>query len=145
VHGWDLPSPFTLELVVRAADIDGLGHTNNAVYATWCEQVAWAHSNALGLDLACYQRLNRAMVISRSEYDYLQASYLGDRIVAATWIVDWDGKLTMERRFQLVRCGDEVTLLRGKMKFACVDLATGRPRRMPQEFIDGYGPAVIDG
>jgi acyl-CoA thioester hydrolase len=145
VHGWDLPSPFTLELVVQAADIDGLGHTNNAVYATWCEQVAWAHSDALGLDLACYQRLNRAMVISRSEYDYLQASYLGDRIVAATWIVDWDGKLTMERRFQLARRGDGVTLLRGKMKFACVDLATGKPRRMPQEFIDGYGPAVVGG
>jgi len=145
VQGWDLPSPFTLELAVQAADIDGLGHTNNAVYATWCEQVAWAHSAALGLDLACYRRLNRAMVISRSEYDYLQASYLGDRIVAATWIVDWDGRLTMERRFQLVRSEDDVTLLRGKMKFACVDLATGRPRRMPQEFLDGYGPAVIGG
>ena len=84
------------------------------------------------------------MVIIRSEFDYLQASRLGDRVVAATWIVDWDRKLTMERHFQVVRVDDGIDLLRGKMKFACVDLANGRPRRLPPEFIEGYGPAVVE-
>ncbi len=141
---WDLPDPHTLEIEVGRGDIDGLQHTNNAVYVTWCERVAWAHSESLGLDLACYRRLNRAMVITRSEFDYLQASRLGDRVVAATWIVDWDRKLTMERHFQVVRVDDGIDLLRGKMKFACVDLASGRPRRLPPEFIEGYGPAVLE-
>ncbi len=141
---WDLPGPHTLEMEVGPGDIDGLQHTNNAVYVTWCERVAWAHSESLGLDLASYQRLNRAMVITRSEFDYLQASRLGDRVVAATWIVDWDRKLTMERHFQVVRADDGINLLRGKMKFACVDLANGRPRRLPPEFIEGYGPAVLE-
>jgi len=140
---WDLPSPHTLEVTVGPGDIDGLQHTNNAVYVTWCEQVAWSHSESLGLDLASYHRLNRAMVITRSEFDYLQASRLGDRIVAATWIVDWDKKLTMQRHFQVVRAEDGLNLLRAKMKFACVDLASGRPRRLPPEFIEGYGPAVV--
>jgi acyl-CoA thioester hydrolase len=140
---WDYPGPHTLEVQVGQEDIDGLEHTNNAVYVTWCEQVAWSHSEALGLDLASYQRLNRAMVITRSEFDYLKASRLGDHIIAATWIVDWDGRLTMERRFQLVRGDDNTTLLRGKMKFACVDLASGKPRRLPPEFLAGYGPAVL--
>ena len=129
--------------MVEATDIDGLQHTNNAVYVKWCERVAWAHSESLGLDLECYRRLNRAMVITRSEFDYLQASRLGDTITAATWIVDWDARLTMERRFQLVRTNDDVTLLRGRMKFVCVDLATGKPRRLPPQFVEGYGPAVI--
>ena len=140
---WDLPAPHTLDVVVEATDIDGLQHTNNAVYVKWCERVAWAHSESLGLDLECYRRLNRAMVITRSEFDYLQASRLGDAITAATWIVDWDARLTMERRFQVVRTDDDVTLLRGKMKFACIDLATGKPRRLPPQFVEGYGPAVI--
>ena len=48
---WDHPNPHTLRTHVTAGDIDGLNHTNNAVYVKWCEQAAWAHSVALGLDL----------------------------------------------------------------------------------------------
>lgn len=128
---------------MRDEHIDGLRHTNNAVYVTWCEQVAWNHSASLGLDLDAYHRLNRAMVITRSEFDYLKPSHLGEQLVAATWIVDWDRKLTMQRRFQVIRPADGATVLRARMRFACVDVETGRPRRLPPEFIAGYGPAVI--
>ena len=134
---WDLPDPHTLEVQVLEEHIDGLRHTNNAVYVTWCEQVAWDHSTALGLDLETYHRLNRAMVISHSEFDYLKPSHLGDRLVAATWIVDWDAKLTMQRRFQVLRPEDGSTVLRARMRFACVDLENGKPRRLPPEFIEG--------
>lgn len=140
---WDHPQPFTLHTRVGADDIDGLEHTNNTVYVKWCEQVAWAHSVALGLDLAAYQRLDRAMAITHSEYDYLQASREGDELVAGTWIVNWDRKLTMERQFQILRPADGVTLLRGMMRFVCIEISSGRPRRMPPEFIAGYGPAIM--
>ena len=142
-YHWDHPDPFTLPTRVGAGDIDGLEHTNNTVYVKWCEQVAWAHSVALGLDLDAYRRLDRAMAITHSEYDYLQASREGDELVAGTWIVGWDRKLTMERRFQILRPADGVTLLRGMMRFACIEISSGRPRRMPPEFIAGYGPAVL--
>jgi acyl-CoA thioester hydrolase len=139
---WDRASPFSIQVKVKAADIDGLRHTNNAVYVKWCEQVAWAHSESLGLDLACYQQLDRAMVITRSEFDYLRASQLGDDIAVATWITDCDQRLMMERHFQVIRLADEVTLLRARMDFACVELSSGKPRRLPVEFLDGYGVAV---
>ncbi len=139
---WDYPQPFTLATRVSPEDIDGLQHTNNTVYVKWCEQVAWAHSVALGLDLDSYQTLDRAMAITRSEYDYLQASRAGDDLLVGTWIEDWDRKLTMRRRFQILRPADGVTLLRGLMRFACIEISSGRPRRMPQAFIDGYDPAV---
>lgn len=140
---WDYPNPHLLWTQVEATDIDGLNHTNNAVYVDWCQRVAWAHSVALGLDLARYRELDRAMAITRSEFDYLQSSREGDEVAVATWIVDWDRKLTMARRFQVVRKSDGVTLLRAGMRFACIALSTGRPRRLPAEFIDGYGPAVL--
>ena len=57
---WDHPHPHTLHAQVSAADIDGLNHTNNAVYVKWCEQVAWSHSVALGLDLDRYRELGSA-------------------------------------------------------------------------------------
>ncbi|MBE9538440.1 MAG: acyl-CoA thioesterase [Proteobacteria bacterium] len=140
---WDHPHPFTLQTRVFAEDIDGLQHTNNTVYVKWCEQVAWAHSVSLGLDLDSYRDLNRAMAIIRAEYHYLRASHEGQEIVAATWITGWDKKLTMKREFQIIRVEDDVTLLRAKMQFACIDLSSGRPRRMPPEFIAGYGSAVL--
>ena len=65
---WDHPNPHILHTRVEEDDIDGLQHTNNAVYVNWCEQVAWSHSVALGLDLDAYHRLDRAMAITRSEY-----------------------------------------------------------------------------
>lgn len=140
---WDYPQPFTLETRVTADDIDGLQHTNNTVYVKWCEQVAWLHSESLGLDIVSYQRLDRAMAITRSEYDYLAASREGEQVKVATWIVNWDGKLTMERRFQVLRPADGRTLLRAAMQFACIEVSSGKPRRMPEEFIQGYGPAII--
>ena len=139
---WDYPDPFVLETRVDAADIDGLAHTNNVVYVKWCEQVAWAHSVSLGLDLDAYQALDRAMAITHSEFQYLQASREGDTVVAGTWIVSWDSRLTMQRRFQVIRADDGVTLLRGAMRFACIEVSSGRPRRLPPAFIEGYGPAV---
>ena len=87
---WDHPDPHTLRTQVSAADIDGLNHTNNAVYVKWCEQVAWSHSVELGLDLDRYRQLDRAMAITHSEYNYLLASREGENIIAGTWIVDLD-------------------------------------------------------
>ena len=142
---WDRPHPHTLRTVVKAENVDGLNHTNNTVYANWCEQVAWSHSVALGLDLDRYRELDRAMAITHSEYHYLQASREGEEIVIGTWIVGWDRRLTMRREFQAIRTGDGVTLLRGAMRFACIEISTGRPRRLPPEFIAGYGPAVLAG
>lgn len=49
----------------------------------------------------------------------------------------------MKREFQVIRHSDGVTLLRAGVQFVCIELSTGRPRRLPQEFIDGYGPAVL--
>ncbi len=50
----------------------------------------------------------------------------------------WDGKIGCRPN-----ADDGVTLLRGGMRFVCIELSSGRPRRLPQEFIDGYGPAVL--
>lgn len=141
---WDHPAPFVHAVTVGADDIDGLEHTNNTVYVKWCERVAWAHSVSLGLDLETYRRLDRAMAITRSEWDYLQPSRLGQELLVGTWIIDWDRRLTMRRHFQIICPADSATLLRGAMRFACIAISSGRPRRMPEEFLEGYGPAVLN-
>ena len=140
---WELPSPFVIDIEVTAEDIDGLGHANNAVYVSWLERCAWRHSQYLGLDLAEYRRLDRAMAVVRHEVDYLASAYEGQRLQMATWIVESDQRLKMHRRFQLLRPDDGVTLLRATTTFVCIELSSGRPKRMPKEFIEGYGRALM--
>lgn len=139
---WDYPDPHTCAVAATAADIDGLNHTNNAVYVKWCEQAAWAHSEALGLCLADYHRLDRAMAIRRSEYDYLLPTFAGEALLIGTWLVASDGKTRMQRRFQVVRLADGATVLRGCWDLVCIQLGTGRVSRMPEEFKSVYLPAV---
>ena len=141
-NAWDFPRPFTLPITPSASEIDGLNHTNNAVYVQWCETIAWAHSQAIGLGVTDYQRLDRGMAIRRAAYDYLLPSSLGDKLVLATWLTASDGKLTLERRFQLVREVGQATVLRGSWELVCIALTSGNARRMPQAFLDAYLPAL---
>lgn len=141
---WTLPDPFVIDIVVQPEDIDGLGHANNAVYVSWLERCAWRHSQSLGLDLAEYRRLDRAMAVLRHEIDYLASAYEGDQLQLATWIVESDQRLKMTRHFQLRRPADDLTLLRAQTTFVCIELSTGKPKRMPAEFVEGYGRALLE-
>lgn len=140
---WDRPDPFVIELAVVSEQIDVLGHVNNAVYVQWLEQAAWQHSASLGLDLGCYRQLDRAMAVRRHEIDYLASARMGDRLQLATWIAGSDRRLKITRQFQLLRPADGCTLLQASTTFVCVELSTGRPRRMPAAFVEGYGRALV--
>lgn len=144
---WDLPAPFLLEQEVTAAHIDEMGHTNNVVYLQWLENIAWAHSRALGLSWETYQQLNRALVARRHEIDYLAATFAGERLLLGTWIVANDRKLSITRRYQIIRPADGITVLRGQTHWVCIELDSGKPKRMPPAFADGYmvSPGVTAG
>lgn len=139
---WDLPEVYSIEVVVLPESIDLFGHVNNTEYLRFLEQVAWQHTGALGLGWEAYQRLNRAMVARRTEVDYLAPAYEGETLRVGTWIVDNDRRLTLMRRYQIVRESDGLTLLRGRTKWVCVALDSGKPRRMPPEFLAGYRPTA---
>lgn len=140
---WDYPTPFLRRTRVQQADVDALQHTNNTVYVRWCEECAWEHSKSLGMDIDAYHRLDRAMAVVEGHYRYLKASYLDDDIETATWISHWDKRLTMTRQFQVRRISDDTTLLRAEVRFACIEISSGKPKRLPGEFLQAYGPAIL--
>ena len=135
---WDLPDVHTVGLTVPGTAIDVLGHANNVEYLGWLEKVAWDHTTALGLGWDSFQKLNRAMVARRTEMDYLAAAFEGDELRVGTWIVDNDGRISITRRYQIIREADGVTLMRARTRWVCVALDSGKPRRMPPEFLRGY-------
>ena len=140
---WDYPEPFLWKARVTAEDIDELAHTRNTVYVSWCMDAAWAHTTALGLGAKDYQSLDRAMALTRAEYDYLKATYLGEDVLVGTWITKWDKRLTMERCIQIIQQPSQHTVLRARLEFVCIEISSGRPKRPPPAFIERYEPAII--
>jgi acyl-CoA thioester hydrolase len=138
---WDHPAPYTLHVTVEPAHIDLMQHTNNVVYLQWMEDLAWAHSRALGLGPEEYQALGHGMAARTHELHYVQATRLGEALILGTWLTDAD-KLSLHRHFQFVRASDGETVFRGHTHFVCVDIAQGKVRRMPPAFQAAYGAAV---
>lgn len=135
---FDLPNPHVVELMVVTDHIDAYNHVNNSVYLTWLDRAAWSHSAALGLPLESCTDMRRGMAARRTEIDYLLAALLGDRIEVATWIVSTDGRLRVERRFQVRRAADGATLARARTDYVCINLDSGRAARMPDAFMSNY-------
>ena len=71
---------FEQTISVLPEHCDGLGHVNNVQYLHWAEDLAWAHSSALGLGLARYQALDCAMVAREHVLTYLAACFAGDEL-----------------------------------------------------------------
>jgi acyl-CoA thioester hydrolase len=137
---WDSPNPFTLQLTVASEEIDEYRHVNNAAYVRWLDRCAWAHSTALGLSIDDCLRLDRGMAVRRSELDYLAPAFLDDPIVIGTWITHNDEKLRVIRKFQVVAERTRKTLVRATVEYVCLVLSTGRPARLPPEFLERYRP-----
>ncbi len=130
---------FDLEITVQAKDIDSLGHVNNVVYMHWMQDVATAHIDALGLGLSEYLELKHAMVAVEHHVQYRKAAFEGEKIILRTWLDDINALYSF-RQYVFYRPQDQSILFMGNTKWACVEIATGRPKRMSPTFIQAYQP-----
>jgi acyl-CoA thioester hydrolase len=135
---WDFPSPHVITLEVVESDIDAYNHVNNAVYLSWFDRVAWSHSADLGVSLEDCVRMRRGMAAHHTEIDYQRAAILGECVWVGTWIVSTDGRLRVDRRFQVRRRPDGETLARARTDYVCINLDSGRAARMPEVFSQRY-------
>jgi acyl-CoA thioester hydrolase len=135
---WDLPSAFTTPTRVAPDEVDRLQHVNNAVYLAWCEEVGWRHTDSVGLPWERWAELDRAMAVLHARLDFVRPALLGDEVMLATWIAANDGRVRIRRRFQFIRTSDAATLLRAELEFVCIEISSGRPRRLPSEFVETY-------
>lgn len=135
---WDYPNPHVINISVEKKHIDVVGHVNNVVYLRWLEQVAWNHSEKLGMDWAAYEKEGKAMVARRHELDYLAAAFEGDQLYVATWIIENDQKVSLTRAYQIIRKKDGRSLMRARTKWVCIDIKAGKASRMPDSFVKAY-------
>ena len=128
---------FDLRITVQPEHIDILGHVNNVMYIQWMQDVAAAHIEKLGLGLAQYLELKHAMVAVEHHVQYRKAALEAEEIILRTWLDDINALYSF-RQYAFYRPKDQSILFVGNTKWACLEITTGRPKRMSPSFTHAY-------
>jgi acyl-CoA thioester hydrolase len=125
---------FERRITATAADIDELGHVNNAAWVRWIQDIATAHWYAVA---APEHDAAYIWVVTRHEIDYLRAVGPGETVTGRTWIQEPPKGARFDRYMEFV--GDDgKPRVRAKTTWAIIDRATGRPLRVPPEVAEPF-------
>jgi len=129
--GYHLPMTHFCTHTVRGYELDAYGHVNNAVYLNYLEYARGEYLKAIGFDYKDAIAGGYGIWVVRIEIDYRLSARNEDVLVIET--VPVERKVTYGTLRQIVRHGDE-TCAEALVKWAFVDLSSGRPTRIPPEF-----------
>lgn len=132
-----MPRIFTREINVAEADIDIQGHVNNLRFLKWMQDVAVAHSAARGWSMERYAGAGMGWVVRSHAITYKRPAYLGETITACTWIAGFSPRMS-PRKYLFWRAADKTVLAEAETMWVFVDLATGRPTKVPDELRQAF-------
>ncbi|HEX7781355.1 MAG TPA: acyl-CoA thioesterase [Sphingobium sp.] len=124
-----MPPPFITTITAADADIDEMGHVNNAVWVRWIQDVATMHWEAAAdpAHVATY-----AWVVTRHEIDYRGNVQAGETVTAKTWVGEAPRGARFDRLMEFTGADGKVKVA-AKTTWAIVDRATQRILRVPVE------------
>lgn len=128
------PSSHTFPIGIDEADIDFMGHVNNASYLKWVQAAVIDHWRAFAPSEAVAQHL---WVALKHEITYRRPAFLGDDVVATVLLEKVHGARAFYET--VVSRGGEV-LAEIKSNWCCVDATTLRPARIAQDVIERFFP-----
>ncbi|MEO8454035.1 MAG: thioesterase family protein [Sphingomicrobium sp.] len=120
-------SAFRHQIAIDAADIDHMGHVNNAVYLKWVQEAVIDYWSSVAPPQAVAQHL---WVALKHEITYRQPTFLQDIVVAEVIAEKVEGARAFFRT--VLRRGDEV-LSEISSTWCCLDAVTKRPARLARE------------
>ena len=128
-----MPHVFYLPITVALEDIDELNHVNNIVYLRYVQDAAIGHWKTVPQEIAS----QIIWMARRHEIDYLKQAFLGEELVAKTWVDDFVGVKSI-RHCEIMR-GEEV-LARSVTHWISLDAQTLRPKRITEEIVKQFFP-----
>ncbi len=127
-------APFRFSLRVYWEDTDAGGVVFYANYLKFFERARTEWLRALGIGQEAMRRETGAMfVVVETAVQYRQPARLDDLIEVTARVVD-GSRTTIDLAQQALR-GDTL-LAEGRIRIACVDAGTFRPRRLPTDLLE---------
>jgi acyl-CoA thioester hydrolase len=127
--------PHSYAIPIDPADIDFMGHVNNASYLKWVQAAVIDHwrsrapADAVARDL---------WVAIKHEITYRRPAFLGDDVIATVLLEKVHGARAFYET--IIRRGEEV-LAEVRSSWCCVDAETLRPARLARDIVDRFFPA----
>jgi acyl-CoA thioester hydrolase len=124
--------PYEFPIDVAEADIDFMGHVNNASYLRWVQEAVISHWQALAEHL---------WVALKHEITYRRPAFLDDDVVATVLLEKVQGARAFYET--VIRRGGEV-LAEVKSSWCCIDAETLRPARLASSVIERFFPQAAE-
>lgn len=121
--------------VVRAEDLDQLGHVNNVVWLRFVVELAEAHARASG-GSEIVREAKGLWLVRRHELDYRGNAGLGEELAEQTWLESMKGARSV--RASRFTSAHGAVLVEALTQWAFVDAGSFRPRRIPRELLDAF-------
>jgi acyl-CoA thioester hydrolase len=131
------PLPHRFSIGIDPADIDFMGHVNNASYLRWVQDAVIDHWRALAPAEAVAQHL---WVALKHEITYRRPTFLGDEVIATVILEKVHGARAY---YETVISRGEDILAEVKSSWCCVDAGTLRPARIARDIIERFFPLAI--
>lgn len=116
--------PYSFPITILPADIDFMGHVNNARYLGWVQDAVLSHWRGLA---PAEEVASKAWVALKHEITYRKPAFLNDEVIAQTVLEHFQGARAFYRT--VIRRGEEV-LAEVQSAWCCIDAETLRPARI---------------
>jgi acyl-CoA thioester hydrolase len=123
--------PFTLAITATPADIDELGHVNNAVWVKWIQEIAVAHWESVAPP---EHKAAFVWVVTRHEIDYRGNVSAGETVTGETWVAHAPRGARFDRNVRFTGADGKVKV-EAVTTWALLDRATGRLLRVRDEVV----------
>ena len=126
---------FRHTITIAPADIDHMGHVNNAVYLRWVQEAVVRYWETVAPVEAVAQHL---WVALKHEISYRKPAFLDDGVVAEVIAEGARGARTV---FSTVFKRGEEIVAEVSSSWCCLDAATLRPARLARDVVQRFLPA----
>jgi acyl-CoA thioester hydrolase len=127
-------TPFIFPIGIQRADIDFMGHVNNARYLNWVQDAVLSHWQKLAPPEAVAQHL---WVALKHEITYRKPAFLDDDVIATVVLEKVQGARAFYET--IIKRGEDV-LAEVKSSWCCVDAQTLRPARIAADIAAHFFP-----
>jgi acyl-CoA thioester hydrolase len=136
--------PHQFPVPIDPADIDFMGHVNNASYLKWVQDAVVSHWQKLAPADAVAAHL---WVALKHEITYRKPTFLGDDVIATVLLEKVQGARAFYET--VIRRGEEV-VAEVKSSWCCLDAETLKPARLARDIVErffqlGDGPLPATG
>lgn len=130
----DRAVPHDFPVAVNPADIDFMGHVNNASYLKWVQDAVLSHWHKLAPAEAA---AGLAWVALKHEITYRKPTFLDDEVIATVLLEKVQGARAFYQT--VIRRGEEV-LAEVRSSWCCIDARTLKPARLANSVIERFFP-----